>query len=177
MDDLRRRCERATSDRRAACSIFWTLGGNQVGKAAISGWQEVVEPARRRGAFVWPFDGTLSDLAEKGGPVIAETYPGEAYAHIGVRFEPGWSKRRQEDRRRAARGLAAACQTSAIALSSGMAAAITDGFGASADGEDRFDAAVGLFGMIEVVEGRRRERPPLADEVLRWEGWILGQQS
>ena len=176
MDDLRRRCERATSDRRAACSIFWTLGGNQVGKAAISGWQEVVAPARRRGALVWPFDGTLSELAEKGRPVIAETYPGDAYSHIGVRFAAGWSKRRQDDRRKATLGLANACETSAISLTPSMTAAIADGFGTSSDGEDRFDAAVGLFGMIEVVEGRRRERPPLEDEVLRWEGWILGQQ-
>jgi len=29
--------------------MFWTLGGNQVGKAAISGWRELLAPARRAG--------------------------------------------------------------------------------------------------------------------------------
>jgi hypothetical protein len=46
---LRRQCERATPTRRAACPLFWTLGSNQVGKAAISGWQEVIAPAQRHG--------------------------------------------------------------------------------------------------------------------------------
>jgi len=32
--DLLRLCERATPDRGDACMLFWTLGGNQVGKAA-----------------------------------------------------------------------------------------------------------------------------------------------
>src|SRR4029079_19473112 len=42
MDDLLRRCDRRTATRRAACSIFWTLGANQVGRAAIAGWREVL---------------------------------------------------------------------------------------------------------------------------------------
>lgn len=67
IDDLRRRCERQTADRRAACSIFWTLGGNQVGKAAIAGWREIVAPARLRGAHLWPFDGRLDDLSGAWG--------------------------------------------------------------------------------------------------------------
>ena len=50
IEDLLRRCERATTSRRAASSLFWTLGGNQVGKAAISGWKEIVGPARRLAA-------------------------------------------------------------------------------------------------------------------------------
>ena len=31
-DQLRRRCERATASRRAACPLFWTLGGIRLGK-------------------------------------------------------------------------------------------------------------------------------------------------
>lgn len=79
-DDLRRTCEKATAARRAACPIFWTLGGNQVGRGALSGWVEVVKPAQAGGASVWPFDGSLEDLAAGPGLVIAETYPAEAYA-------------------------------------------------------------------------------------------------
>jgi hypothetical protein len=30
IDALRRKCERRTDTRKAACSLFWTLGGNQV---------------------------------------------------------------------------------------------------------------------------------------------------
>lgn len=36
MDDLLRECERDGGNRRGACSLFWTLGGNQVGRAAIN---------------------------------------------------------------------------------------------------------------------------------------------
>ena len=87
IDALRRQCEKTTGDRRAACALFWTLGGNQVGKAAISGWREIIQPARRAGAQLWPFDGTLAALVETGGLVICETYPTEAYRHVGVRFQ------------------------------------------------------------------------------------------
>lgn len=54
--DLLRSCERGGSDRCEACSVFRTLGGNQVGRAAISGWQEVVRPALADGARLWPFE-------------------------------------------------------------------------------------------------------------------------
>ena len=87
-DDLRRQCERVTDKRRAACPIFWTLGGNQVGRGALSGWVEVVKPAQKGGASIWPFDGTLENLSVNPGLVIAETYPAEAYGHVGVRFTP-----------------------------------------------------------------------------------------
>ena len=46
-DALHRRCDRAHPDRKAAAVLFWTLGGNQVGKAAISGWRDVIAPALR----------------------------------------------------------------------------------------------------------------------------------
>jgi hypothetical protein len=42
---------------------------------------------------------------------------------------------------------------------------------------DAFDAVVGLFGMLEVVLGRR-EPGELTDEQIRnVEGWILGRQN
>ncbi|WP_161850227.1 DUF429 domain-containing protein [Bradyrhizobium sp. CCBAU 051011] len=172
IDALRRQCEKATPNRPAACPLFWTLGSNQVGKAAISGWLEIIQPARRAGALLWPFDGMLTELSEAGRLVICETYPAEAYGHVGVRFPPGGSKRRHEDRRKATEGLDQRCEMHGIQLTSAMHDALTAGFGPGKDGEDKFDAAIGLLGMIEVVEGRRRAAPAGTNG---WEGWILGQ--
>jgi hypothetical protein len=47
IDDLRRQCELGYDGRRAACPLFWTLGANQVGRAAILGWRDVLVPALR----------------------------------------------------------------------------------------------------------------------------------
>lgn len=173
IDALRRSCERATADRRAACSLFWTLGGNQVGKAAISGWRDIVQPARKRGALLWPFDGELSELVHAKRLVIAETYPGEAYGHVGIRFRADQSKQRQADRCDVTSNLGARCRSVGIRLSPDMARALADGFGPRKDGEDPFDAVVGLLGMIEVADGRRGAGQPRS--AAHWEGWILGQ--
>jgi len=54
---------------------------------------------------------------------------------------------------------------------------LEDGFGPSSSGEDAFDAMVGLLGMLEVVDLRRAEAPPLTKEAQLWEGWILGQRT
>ena len=48
LEPLLRRCERGGKGRKPACCLFWTLGGNQVGKAAIVGWRDVLAPALRR---------------------------------------------------------------------------------------------------------------------------------
>ena len=81
MDDLRRKCELGHDARRPACPLFWTLGGNQVGRAAIIGWRDVITPALRanRPPMLWPFDGTIDELLEPGNIVIVETYPAECY--------------------------------------------------------------------------------------------------
>src|SRR5690606_5553100 len=96
--DLLRACERRTPERRDASSLFWTLGGNQVGRAAISGRSEVGKPALERGAALWPFDGSLGELSARSGVVLAETYPAEAYRMINAGFRRGESKRRRLDR-------------------------------------------------------------------------------
>jgi hypothetical protein len=177
INQLRRLCERATSVRRAACPLFWTLGGNQVGKAAISGWKEIIIPGRKRGAKLWPFDGSLADLAAARGLVLAETYPAEAYGHVGVTFAPGESKRRQTDRARAMRGLETWAKSNSVSFSTPLAGSIADGFGPNSSGGDAFDALIGLLGMIEIADGRRAEGPLADERILRvWEGWILGQE-
>ncbi|ONG55675.1 hypothetical protein BKE38_09000 [Pseudoroseomonas deserti] len=177
INELRRICEHATAKRRAACPLFWTLGGNQVGKAAIDGWQSVLQPAIRDGARLWPFDGSLASLARAGVPVIAETYPAEAYGHVGIGFKPRMSKQRQDDRRAAAAGLPAWAALHRIRFSDELSAQITEGFGLSKAGEDPFDALAGVLGMIEILDGRRPEAPTLHQLARQWEGWILGQRG
>jgi hypothetical protein len=174
IDSLRRACERKTATRNAACALFWTLGGNQVGKAAISGWRDVLLPAMKSNARLWPFDGDLSMLSQSAGLVICETYPAEAYDHVGVRFRTGGSKRKQDDRRAATISLMQWASRRGVSFGDGMRAAIANGFGPRKSGEDPFDAAIGLLGMIEVADGRR-SAGPAPSESTACEGWILGQ--
>jgi hypothetical protein len=172
-DELLRACERGTSSRRAACSLFWTLGGNQVGKAAIDGWRSVVQPSVRRSAKLWPFAGSLKELARSAQTAICETYPGQAYRHVGVSFGRRQSKRRQADRRLGSAALLCFATAQGVTIADDARNLVTDGFGPSKAGEDPFDAFVGLLAMVSVVEGKRHEGEP-TDRV--WEGWILGQQ-
>ena len=171
--DLLRVCERAHITRSAASPLFWTMGAKQVGKAAITGWRDVLRPARRRGCALWPFDGDLTSLARQPRTVLVETYPAEAYGQIGLRFARTASKRRQSDRAAFAPDLHAWATRAGAAFTPDLAHTIAGGFGPSADGEDRFDALLGLLCMIDVVEGRRPDAP--ADVDRTWEGWILGQ--
>ena len=175
---LRRRCDRPTATRFAASPLFWTLGGQQVGKAAICGWRDLLVPARRRGAALslWPFDGDLGELLDRPGTVVAETYPGEIYGHLQLRIgAANKSKRRQADRRDDAATLLDWAANKGIEPAAALMADIRDGFGGSANGEDRFDTTVGLFGMLNVALGHRPPGDP-DEHALRYiEGWILGQ--
>ncbi len=177
IDDLRRVCDHPTDLRFAASPLFWTLGGQQVGKAAISGWRDLITPAMRARSdlHIWPFDGNLGVLLDRPGVIVAETYPGEVYSHLQLRIgAPNKSKRNQADRRDDAEPLLKWAADNAVELSAALAADIRDGFGPGADGEDRFDATVGLFGMLNVVYGHRPPGDP-RDRIQRdIEGWILG---
>jgi len=69
---LLRACDYSTAARNKACEIFWTLGANQVGKAAIAGWRDLLAPAVRDKAIaIWPFDGDHPAIFEAGGIVVA----------------------------------------------------------------------------------------------------------
>jgi len=110
--------------------------------------------------------------------VIVECSPAEIYAQLGLVFrrrgERKWGKRIQADRRANAARLFAWARSAGVALAPSLRKAIASGFGAGADGEDRFDAVVGLCGMLETALGRRPPGEP-DDEVVRAvEGWILG---
>jgi hypothetical protein len=171
-DKLFRDCEKATRSRGAASPVFWTLGGKQVGKGALSGWQEVLKPARKLGAKLWPFDGPLSSFVSSA-LTLAETYPGEAYQHIGM--ERTIKKQSQEARKSAGLTMLKWARRHDVRLLPGVEKLIADGFGKLASGEDPFDATAGLFGMIEVVDGRRAEAPDSMTFSKGGEGWILGQ--
>ena len=183
LDDaaLLRRCERPWAE-----ALFWTLGGRQVGKAAIDGWRGLLAPALRDGRLdvaVWPFDGPLDELVARGGVVVVETYPRELYGHLGVSFlrapgSPPRSKRRQADRSANAAALLGWAEASGTVLARALREAVVSGFGPGAGGEDQFDAVAGLFGMLNVLLGGRDPGVPAGDEaVRRVEGWILGRSA
>jgi hypothetical protein len=180
-DSLHRRCDRSTPSRPAACPMFWTLGGNQVGKAAIVGWRDLLAPARRNGVdmAIWPFDGALADLMQAHRFVVAETYPGEVYGHLHLRLalRSHGGKRRQGGRAACAALLLAWAERLRVTLTPALADDITAGFGADPGADDRFDAVIGLFGLVNVLCGARPSGEPEDPAVRRIEGWILGQDA
>lgn len=176
-DELFRRCDRPTDLRAAANPMFWTMGAQQVGKAAISGWRDLIAPARRRDpAFhIWPFDGRLTELLTRPGITVAEVYPGEIYGHLKLQVAASnKSKLNVVHRREDAVRLIKWAGDNQVQLSAALAGDIRDGFGDGSDGEDRFDATVGLFGMLNVIFGHRVSGEPPDPVVRQIEGWILG---
>jgi len=188
MDDLRRRCELPQAGRRAAASLFWTMGAQQAGKAAICGWRDMLGPAMREtppGITIWPFSGQLVDLLLPGKTVVAETYPAEFYQHFEVKFNRRLGShlnslggKRSKNARIANSATLLDWQAQMQArLSAKLEAAILDGFGSAPDGEDRFDAVIGLFGMLNVGRGKPKTGEPEDGTIRRLEGWILGQST
>jgi hypothetical protein len=184
IDELRRVCELPHAGRRAASPLFWTLGGQQVGKAAIIGWRDVLGPALRElgeKISIWPFAGKLFDLLQNGKIVIAETYPAEFYAQLGITFSTHRSgqksgKRSPADRAANAPILLKWAEKTGLLLSPQLHTSIRTGFGHSPGGEDPFDAVVGLFGMLNVICKFRSYGEPPAEPWLKVEGWIMGQK-
>ena len=182
--DLRRECEREVRKdgkliRRAASPLFWTLGGQQVGKAAIIGWREVLSPALKIGdVAIWPFSGHLVDLLERCGVVIAETYPAEYYSHFEKPLlGENKSKRNQEHRKECAKILFEWAANVPVKFTQVMRDSLEDGFTLSKGGEDPFDATVGLCGMLNVLLGNKPLYEPQDERIRRIEGWILGQSQ
>lgn len=181
-DDLRRICDVRTVNRGPACPMFWTVGANQVGKAAITGWRDLLVPALRHSYLdvaIWPFHGPLGMLLEGHRIVVAETYPGECYSQLGINFRTNGtgrrgSKRRQSDRALHADQMLRWSSRANVHVSRDLKTAINDGFGTSRTGEDAFDATVGLFGMLNVLGTWRETGEPENEVVHRIEGWILG---
>jgi hypothetical protein len=174
---LSRLCDRATAERPAGAPLFWTLGANQSGKAAIAAWRDWLLPALAADLPVafWPFEGGLHALLAPGRAVLAEVYPAEALRQCGLRL--GGSKRAQAPRRALAGALRAVMEARRVLPCPALAAAVTDGFGADAASEDRFDSVVGLLGLVGVLDGTRPDFVPDDPWVRTWEGWVLGQTA
>ena len=195
IDQLRRVCELGGPARRPACPLFWTLGGHQVGKAAIHGWREVLIPALqdRRIAprtMIWPFAGLSQDLLSADNMVIAETYPAEFYTHLGIdlrntgpelQVSPSpikhakAGKRSQASRKANAAVLLGWAGSQSVRIESSLEEYIENGFGPRGSAEDEFDALVGLFGMLNIISGNRSVGEPEEKTITSIEGWILGQ--
>jgi hypothetical protein len=181
MNDLLRRCEHAHADRGAACSLFWTLGGNQVGRAAIVGWRDFLGPLLRSTEppiSIWPFEGNCTTLLNIRPCVVVETYPADACVQLGL-GAPGrrWSKRKQEGRRIHSQTLTKWAKDKSIVLHDALETAVQDGFGSGAEGEDAFDATVGLLAMLNVILGHRSDGTPNDESTQKFEGWIFGQSG
>lgn len=174
---LSRACDLATAERPAGAPLFWTLGANQSGKAAISGWRDLLLPALAGPCppALWPFDGPLRALLRPGRAVVAETYPAEAMRQLGLRLRG--SKRRQADRATLAGPLQRILKGLRATPDAALRAALAEGFGADAAGEDRFDSLLGLLCVLAVLDGARPDAAPADPWVRRWEGWVLGQTA
>jgi hypothetical protein len=174
---LSRACDRATAERPAGAPLFWTLGANQSGKAAIAAWQHLIRPGLTNGTFLrlWPFEGPFRSLLSPGSVALAETYPAEALRHLGIRLRG--SKRRHADRCAAAGALMVAMDQQSATPDDAMRQAILDGFGSDASGEDRFDSVLGVLCVLNVLAGNRPDTAPDDPWIQRWEGWVLGQTA
>jgi hypothetical protein len=169
--DLRRQCEGTDAE-----ILFWTLGGKQVGKGALKGWQLIADARQRSpGIAIWPFDGRLPDLLDGSERiVVAETYPREFYARIDPPATR-WSKRRQSDRLALLPGIVAWADMLGVTWEPAILHRVRAGFSAGANGEDEFDAVIGLLGMIAVVSGTIPTGEPSGPSIATVEGWILGR--
>lgn len=162
---LLRRCDRLA---RASC-LFWTLGPEQCGRAALALWRDLLMPRLDRLAL-WPFDGPLDALGGRGGPVVAETYPGLAYRLLGL--ERGFGKARLEGRLRQAGRLSALAGALDARLAPPLADELSRGFPQTRD--HGFDAFAGCLLLLAVATGRLPSGEPPADPSLAVEGWMLG---
>ncbi|MBZ5669230.1 MAG: hypothetical protein LAO04_05825 [Acidobacteriia bacterium] len=174
LEPLLRRCERGGNGQRQAYCLFWTLGGNQVGKAAISGWRDVLAPALGDGrpVFLWPFDGALPSLLVPGNIVVAETYPAECCRWFSK--DPLGSKCERGNRRKFGASLLGWADNHDVMLANCLTEDIQSGF---PQGDDAFDAVVGLFGMLHVCLGERSPGEPDDRAIREIEGWILGRNT
>ena len=172
---LRRCCEKAQPGRRAASPLFWTMGAQQVGKAALNGWCTILLPALSSGqAVIWPFSGELAPLLATPNTILCETYPAEYYAGLGITLKG--SKRSPSVRRLHALPILSSANTLGLNIGNKIRKYIESGFGDGSEGEDVFDALVGLLGMLQVLRGDRSFETPGDPNIRRIEGWILGQK-
>lgn len=169
LEALLRTCDQATSDRARAECLFWLVGPKQVGRAAISLWQTLLQPNLHR-LRLWPFEGDLWQVARPGKLGLCEIYPAESLTHV-VPKESRGSKKLRDARARMCGAIQ--LRDLPIAFSHSCVLGMANGF----DSEDAFDSFVGLLSMLLVVLGEREadsSSRAIADANREIEGWILG---
>jgi hypothetical protein len=175
---LSRACDRATAERPAGAPLFWTLGANQSGKAAIAAWRDMLLPNLARNddsVRLWPFAGAFRALLAPGKVALAETYPAEALRHLGISLKG--SKRRQADRAAVADRLRTVMMALMVQPHPALEHSMATGFGSDPAGEDRFDCILGVLCVLNVLAGNRPDTAPADAWIRRWEGWVLGQTA
>jgi hypothetical protein len=178
-NELRRICEKRTSNRRAASPLFWTLGPQQVGKAAIIGWRDMLAPGLVDASLnlsIWPFSGKFEDQC-KNRIVVVETYPAEFYTHFGITFGKymGGGKRQRQARARWAPVIRKWAIENQIELDAALSVQMDEGFSSTSFDDDGFDAFIGVIGMLNVIVGNRSPGAPESQVINNIEGWIFGQ--
>jgi hypothetical protein len=110
--------------------------------------------------------------------VVTETYPREFYQYFRSNLSGRGSKKEQADRLQWIPGLIGWADTLGVSWRADIAQRVQTGFSDDINGEDEFDAVVGLLGMIGVVTGAIESGEPQDDPaVTSVEGWIVGRQS
>lgn len=128
---------------------------------------------------LWPFDGALLALLESRSAVIVETYPTEFYAHLGFRLGDGKGNGKQSlsARQAVSKHLLTVAAQLACEFTEAAHEAVTGGFGPRRDGEDAFDAMVGVLGILKYLHASEPIDAPADPAVQSVEGWILGQRQ
>lgn len=171
VEALFRGCECQNHEGQQPACLFFTIGPQQVGRAALNGWKSVILP-NIGSLALWPHDGDLADLLDGKKPVIAEIYPAEFYRFIGPPAGAAkWSKAKREDRRKVAPNLLKHAGNLGLGMSSEVQNSVESGF----ETDDEFDAFVGLIGMLAVLRGKIRAMPEEVPDGIEIEGWILGR--
>ncbi len=172
--DLRRAVDHPTAHRPGGAPLFWTLGANQCGKAALSAWRDCLLPAfaAQIPLSLWPFDGDFCALLHPAHIVIAETYPAESLVQLGLVLHG--SKRKQADRQALAPDLRRTLARLHADPSPALEIAMTKGFGPTQTGEDQFDSLLGALNVIAILNGAP-DRAPAQRPIDPVEGWVLGQ--
>ncbi len=170
--ELSRLVDLKTTNRPGGGQLFWTLGANQCGKAALAAWRDLILPAFQwEDLKLWPFDGGFRELAAARQTVIAETYPAEALVQLGLKLRG--SKQAQASRQALAADIFAVTARLNVQTSQALAAEISNGFGPKKSAEDPFDSLIGVLGVINVLNENRPDKSPLVGD--KWQGWVLGQ--
>jgi hypothetical protein len=129
---------------------------------------------------IWPFDGAFTELLDRDRTVIVETYPGDVYPYVGAalpKVDGRQGKRDHGSRAASADGILDWVRRAGHLPSTALVDQLRAGFGDGSDGEDRFDAIIGLLGMLAVARGERDVGIPDRPEVHAIEGWILGRAA